>query len=98
LTVQQKYTDNIYDAPDTEKGDWVTQVTPSLYVIKPLGRHQLDFSAEGDLRRHLREQSEDLENVRLRMGAMLEARHDLFFPLEIHYERGHEERKQNLGA
>ncbi len=98
LEVRQSYTDNLYATPNDEQDAWITQTTPSLYVTKEFGRHSADVLLEADVRHHWSQPDEDLANVRARLGGMLEGRHDLHFPLEVHYESGHEERLQNLSA
>ncbi len=93
LTLSQKYTDNLY-ADEREEGDFITQINPSLYVIKEFGRHQADFSLEGDIRQHWRYQDENQMNVRAKIGAKLEARHDIHIPLELNFTSAHEDREQ----
>lgn len=96
LTTSQSVDTNIFATDGNEETDTVTNINPSLFFTKDYGRHQVNFSLEGDAKKYWSNTDEDVFNYSSSLNGFLEARREIKIPFELTYTSGHEKRAQNL--
>lgn len=89
---------NIFTTNDDEEADTITTLNPAVFINKNFGRHQGNFSVEGEGKKYWSNTDEDVFNYNTKLGGFLEARHDIKIPFELTYASGHEKRGQNFSA
>lgn len=69
------YDDNIFKSPTDKRGDFRSEVTPSVRFLSQLPRHVLDLSLDGKIVSYLEHPDQDYADVRARLDGALHFDH-----------------------
>lgn len=92
VELTERFTDNLYYGQNERREDMVTSVQPSLRLKSKWSVHEVELHGGSEIKRHLRHDSEDVENYNAGAKARLDVTSDLLLRAALNWEQGHEAR------
>ncbi len=92
LEATERFTDNLFFDQSNHRKDLITTITPAFHLKSDWSLHELDLTANSEIKRHRRFATEDVDNYSAGASGKLDVTSELFLRGKVNWNAGHEAR------